>query len=140
MMNRLCSGTCLTIALSAAAGLAFAAGDEPATSTDNPGSATVVTGSRLAAQCISPIEVYSIDGKEKIVPRLGFEIPAGKHRLQGRAIIDTSHCRTVGRSTNRHAAAPLEAEFEAGKTYYVGYDHSARNARDWKIVIYKVEG
>ncbi len=107
---------------------------------DDAGTATIVTGARKAVQCISPIEVYKIDGIETIVPELVFEIPAGRHTIQGRAKINTTHCKTVGRSFNRHQAAPLEADFEAGKTYYVGYDHSASNARDWKIVIFRVDG
>ena len=111
-----------------------------ASMSDGNDTARIVTGARQAAQCIAPIQVYKIDGSETIVPELGFEIEPGRHTIHGRANIDMSTCRTVGRLSNRHSAAPLEAEFEAGKTYYIGYDHSSRNKADWKIVIFRVEG
>lgn len=99
----------------------------------------VVTSFNNAAQCISPVQIRKIDGKEATVQRMGFNLEPGQHTLSGSAVIDTSSCLTIG-STTRHAtAAPLEAEFELGKVYYVGYDHSSADRDDWKIVIWKVE-
>ena len=37
------------------------------------------------------------------------------------------------------AVPDLEADFEAGKTYYIGLDHSSKNFNDWRLVIWKVE-
>ena len=102
--------------------------------------ARIVTGAKKAVQCISSVEVNNIDGREVHVERLGFDIDAGEHSITARAIIDTSLCNTVGKGTERDRIEPIEADFEAGKTYYLGYDHSAPNRRDWKLVIWKVEG
>lgn len=101
--------------------------------------ARVITSVARTAQCISPVRVTQIDGRTVNVPRAGFSIEPGHHTLKGRSLINTSVCRTVGIGTGQTEPPPLEAEFEAGKTYYFGIDHSAPNRRDWKYVIWKVE-
>ena len=103
------------------------------------GKVRVITSFNQAAQCISPIRVTKIDGREATVQRMGFNIEPGRHTISGSAIIDTSMCSTVGRINNPPRAQPLEAEFELGKVYYLGYDHSSSDRNDWKIVIWKVE-
>jgi hypothetical protein len=42
-----------------------------------------------------------------------------------------------GKST--YTIPDLEADFEAGKTYYVGLDHSSKNKEEWRLVIWKTE-
>lgn len=103
------------------------------------GKVRVITSHSQAAKCISPVRVNRIDGKEATVQRMGFNIEPGRHTISGSAIIDTSMCSTVGRINNPPRAAPLEADFELGKVYYLGYDHSSRDRNDWKIVIWKIE-
>ena len=107
---------------------------------EEEGKAKVITSFNKAAQCISPVHIRKIDGREVGVQRMGFDLDPGTHTMAGSAIIDTSFCPVVGRQTYRDSAPPLEAEFEAGKTYYVGFDHSAKNREDWKYVIWKVKG
>ena len=92
-----------------------------------------------AAQCISPVQVRKIDGREAAVHSMGFNLEPGTHTLTGSALIDASMCKTVGRGTGRNKIEPLEADFEAGKTYWLGYDHSSTDRNDWKLVIWKVE-
>jgi hypothetical protein len=104
------------------------------------GKAKIVTGTEKPADCISSVHVNSIDGEQVYVQPLGFEIEAGTHSLTGRAVINATFCRSVGTGSQRNKVEPLEAEFEAGKTYYIGYDHSAGHQRDWKLVIWKTEG
>ena len=70
---------------------------------------------------------------------MGFWIEPGVHTMTGSALIDSSSCPTVGRSSSPPRAEPLEANFDLGKVYYVGYDHSARDKKEWKIVVWKVE-
>lgn len=101
--------------------------------------AKIVTSHNNAAQCISPVHILKIDGREVAVQRMGFDLDPGKHTMAGSALINTAFCAVVGTGTYRDSAPPLEAEFEAGKTYYVGFDHSARNRKDWKYVIWKVK-
>ena len=103
------------------------------------GKVQIVTSFNNAAQCISPVHIRKIDGREATVQRMGFNIEPGTHTLSGSAVIDVSSCLAIGSTTRHYQAAPLEAEFELGKVYYVGYDHSSPNRDDWKIVIWKVE-
>ena len=104
------------------------------------GKAKVITSMEKPTECISSVHVTTIDGKQKYVQQMGFDIEPGKHTLSGRAAVNTSFCTAVGPGTGKDRIEPLEAEFEAGKTYYLGYDHSSSNRRDWKLVIWKVEG
>ncbi len=108
-------------------------------SAQDQGKAKIVTSFNKAAKCISPVEILKIDGREVNVQKMGFKLDPGKHTLSGRALIDTSFCQTVGPASRQYKVPPLEAEFEAGKTYWVGIDHSARNRKDWKYVVWKVE-
>jgi hypothetical protein len=101
--------------------------------------ARIITGNGKPAECISPVHVVAIDGKQRYVNELGFDLEAGEHSLKARAIIDTSFCKAPGRSTGRDTADPLTANFEAGKTYYLGFDHSSSNRKEWKLVIWSVE-
>jgi hypothetical protein len=101
--------------------------------------AQIVTQGGRPVDCLSPIAVNKIDGQQKILPTQGFKIEPGVHTLNGRAILDTTYC-TVGRGGNRGGYAPdLEVDFEAGKTYHIGYDHRSTNRDDWKLVVWKVE-
>ncbi len=104
------------------------------------GKARIVTSGDKPSECISAVHVNRIDDREVKVQKLGFEIDPGKHTLSARAIMNTSFCKAVGiGGTGLQTAEPIEADLEAGKTYYLGYDHSASNRKDWKLVIWKVE-
>ena len=106
---------------------------------EEEGTAKIITSFNNAAQCIAPVHILNIDGREVRVQRMGFDIDAGKHTMSGRTVVDTSFCQTVGRVTSPDNTPPLEAEFEAGKTYWVGLDHDSSNREDWKYVIWKVK-
>jgi len=103
------------------------------------GKAQIITGFNNAAQCIAPIAVTKLDGREATVQPMGFMLEPGTHSLKGRAVVDNSSCKTFGRNSQRYTIEPLEADFEAGKIYYIGYDHSASDRKNWKLVIWKVE-
>jgi hypothetical protein len=101
--------------------------------------AKIITSFSNAAQCIAPVHILNIDGREVRLQRMGFDIDAGRHTMSGRTLVDTSFCQTVGRATYHDNTPPLEAEFEAGKTYWVGLDHNSPDRKDWKYVIWKVK-
>ena len=106
---------------------------------EDESTAKIITSFSNVAQCIAPVHILNIDGREVRVQRMGFDIDAGKHTMSGRTVVDTSYCQTVGRATNHDNTPPLEAEFEAGKTYWVGLDHNSPDRKDWKYVIWKVK-
>jgi len=101
--------------------------------------AKIITSVEQSANCIAAIEVNQIDGKEVKVQKLGFSINAGKHAISGRALINDSFCKVTGVDTGNNPIMPIEVDFEAGKTYYIGYDHKANLRKDWKLVVWKVE-
>lgn len=103
------------------------------------GKAKIVTSLENPAQCISAVHINNIDGQEVQVQRLGFDIDAGTHTMLGRTIINTSFCKVMGRGSGVEKIEPLEADFEAGNIYYVGFDHSSKSRKDWKLVIWRVE-
>jgi len=100
--------------------------------------AKVITSASNGAQCISPVHIRNIDGRESMVQRMGFDLEPGKHTMSGSALIDTSFCSALGRAGNGDNIPPLEADFEAGKTYYVGVNHKSPNRKEWAYVIWKV--
>lgn len=100
--------------------------------------ATVVTQVAKPAECISRVAIRKIDGKEKFVSPQGFNIEPGRHTMSGTVAINSRNCPVV-RGQDNWNSPPLEADFEAGKTYYVGYDHSSTDRTEWKYVIWKVE-
>ena len=100
--------------------------------------ARVITGTDKPVQCISSIQVNRIDGKEVLVNKLAFDIQPGMHTLSGRAIFVGSNCPAL-RGNDQHQVPDLKFVFEAGKSYYLGLDHSARNRKDWHYTVWKVE-
>ena len=68
----------------------------------------------------------------------GFELSPGTHSLQGTAKLNLTYCQAQSETTATHVP-PLQAVFEAGKTYYVGLDHSSSDRSQWKFVVWKVE-
>ena len=101
--------------------------------------ANIVTHHGRPADCLAPIAINKVDGEQTLVPAMGFAIEPGVHTVNGRAALDTTFC-SVGRGGNRGWYAPdLEVNFEAGKTYYIGYDHSSKNRDEWTLVVWKVE-
>jgi len=105
----------------------------------NPTSkARIITQNERASQCISSVIIDEIDGRLRNVNKQGFELEAGKHAMNGRAVINTANCPAV-RGRSSYVVPDLEADFEAGKTYYVGLDHSSKNKEEWRLVIWKTE-
>lgn len=103
------------------------------------GEVQIITSFNNAAKCISPVHIRKIDGKEAAVQRMGFNLEPGTHTLSGSALVDISNCPTLSRAPRTPEVEPLEADFVAGKVYYVGYDHSSTDRDEWKLVIWKVE-
>jgi hypothetical protein len=110
-----------------------------AVSAAEDGKVQVITHFSNAAKCISPVAIKKIDGREATVQRMGFWIEPGTHTLSGSALIDTSFCQTIGSNSQRYRPEPLEVDFELGKVYYIGYDHSSQNRKDWEFVVWKIE-
>ena len=102
------------------------------------GKAMIVTQNAKPAECISRVAIRKIDGREKFVSPQGFQLEPGVHQLSGTVALNTANCPGV-RGNSYTDIPPLEAEFEAGKTYYIGFDHSSTDRNDWKFVIWKVQ-
>lgn len=103
-----------------------------------PAAARVITQNEKPAQCLSAVHIQKIDGELVNVHPTGFELEPGRHSMNGVARLNTSFCRRVA-GRNSEAIPDLEADFEAGKTYFVGLDHSSGNSEEWRLVIWKVE-
>lgn len=104
----------------------------------DPAKARIITGNERLTQCISPVEINQVDGEERQLPAQGFELSPGAHSLQGSAKLNLTYCQAQSETTPTNVP-PLEAVFEAGKTYYVGLDHSSSDRSQWKFVVWKVE-
>jgi hypothetical protein len=101
--------------------------------------ARIITMLDKPAECLAAVAIKQIDGRQKMVSPLGFDIEPGSHSMSGTAQINVANCPRV-RGYRDQGVPPLEADFEAGKTYYVGLDHSSADRTEWALVIWKVEG
>jgi hypothetical protein len=120
--------------LAALAGIALSLGVQ---AEDKP-MARVVTDVSKPVSCISAVAINMIDGEAVAVSPQQFEIEPGTHTMTGRTMLDLRYCTARGRG-DRIKVEPLEAVFEAGRTYYVGFDHSSARKEDWELVVWKVE-
>lgn len=102
------------------------------------GKARIVTSVARPVQCIAPISVYNIDGKLVRMNEMGFELEPGRHTLVGTANPDSTNCPTM-RSGRSMDIPPLEYDFEAGKTYYIGLQHKSSNQQLWRFVVWRIE-
>ena len=84
------------------------------------------------------MHIRQVDGRERQLPANTFELEPGMHSLQGMAKINLTYCRAPNKA-DKSSVPPLNAMFEAGKTYNVGLDHSSPDREDWRIVVWKVE-
>lgn len=100
--------------------------------------AWIITQVSKPTECISKVAIRNIDGREMRLPSQGFELDPGTHTLTGTAMLDTRFCPVL-RANRTDRIQPLEAEFEAGKKYYVGLDHSSSDRSDWALVVWKIE-
>jgi hypothetical protein len=108
-----------------------------AAAAEPPQTVQVITGFSKPAKCIAPVHILKVDGREVAVQSMGFRITAGKHTMSGRTVVDDRFCQTLGPYRSHDDVAPLEAEFEPGKIYYIGFDHSSPFRADWKYVIWQ---
>jgi len=99
----------------------------------------VVTTGRLPDECLAPVEITRIDGMRQAVSAQGFIIEPGLHRLNGRAVLDTTRCWPLDKDQHIPPAADLEVDFEAGKVYYLAYDRNHPDVNRWQLVVWKVE-
>lgn len=101
--------------------------------------AMVITQGGAPADCMAAVEINKIDGRKKIVPAGGFEIEPGEHSLNGRALLDTTWCK-LNKDGRMFGPLPdLKLNFQAGRTYYIGFDHKSENLQEWKLTVWKVE-
>jgi hypothetical protein len=100
--------------------------------------AWVVTSVDKPVECISPISVYSIDGELVHKNQMNFEIEPGRHTLVGTVSSFAAGCPTM-RTSMGQDVPPLDYEFEAGKTYYIGLQHKSANQQSWRFVVWRVK-
>lgn len=101
--------------------------------------AMVITMGAPPADCVADVEITRIDGEKAIVAARGFEIEPGEHSLNGRALLDTTWCKLAKDERIPGPVADLQLNFQAGRTYYIGFDHKPDNRQEWKLVVWKVE-
>jgi len=98
--------------------------------------ARVITDGKKPVECIAPIEVYNIDGKLVRKNAMGFDIEPGVHTMVGLAQIDSANCPSMrGASVD---IPPLEYDFKAGHTYFVGLNHKAAGQQEWFFTVWRV--
>lgn len=109
---------------------------------DDRGMARVVTFKENVSTCLAPVQIRTIDGRNRNLPSLGFKIEPGWHTMHGSAKLDLRRCPVRDehkRSSQEVHIPPLEWLFEAGKVYYVGLDYSSPSRENWRLVVWDVK-
>ena len=101
--------------------------------------AKVVTQSGDLDDCLAPVAINQIDGEMRVLPAWGFQIEPGVHSINGHAMLDNTKCHPLSSDLVIGSTPGYAVNFEAGKTYYIAYDHSALNADEWSLVVWKIE-
>ena len=101
--------------------------------------AKVVTHTGRPGDCLAAFAVNRIDDEVRVVPAQGFLIEPGIHTINGRATLDTRKCQPIAVDQQIGSTTDLEVNFEAGRTYYIAYDHKSQNTEEWRLVVWKVE-
>jgi hypothetical protein len=101
-------------------------------------------GKPVSKACLLEVEVDNIDGKNVVRPPYSFAIEAGKHSIKTRyakEVVNRANCMNgnISRNINRYRIEALEIDVEAGKSYFIAVDAEDRDARNWKLVVWKVE-
>ena len=99
----------------------------------------VVTQAGRPGDCLAALAVNKIDGEMRVVPARGFLIEPGVHTINGRATLDSRKCQPIAADQRIGSVADLEVNFEAGRTYYIAYDHKSQNTEECRLVVWKVE-
>ena len=103
------------------------------------GMARVITSGGRPEECLAPVSVTRIDGENRVVSAQGFLIEPGVHTINGKAMLDMTNCPLTDSNPVIESATDLEVDFEAERTYHIGYYHPPANTKDWKLVVWHVE-
>ncbi len=101
--------------------------------------ARIVTSVNRPVDCMFSVDVYNINGERVNKTPLAFNIEPGKHIIKARSTADLSLCRPTISNARTVSIPPLEIEVEAGKSYFIAYNVSSNNRREWKLEVWKVE-
>ena len=106
----------------------------------NADRAQVVTHQKDLGNCIGPVVITHIDGRTRQLPPLGFELEPGSYTLGGISAPSGGLCISARSSrSSPPPIPPLEAVFEAGKQYFIGFDHSSKDPQEWRLLIWKIQ-
>ena len=101
--------------------------------------AWVVTDQSHPQDCLAAVVINRVDGEPRVVSAKGFSIEPGVHTLNGLAILDTSYCSITGDERQINTAPDLQVEFDAGQSYFIGYDFKPEGSDERQLVVWKVE-
>lgn len=100
--------------------------------------ARIVTDQARPERCLAAVVIREIDGAEVSVSHRAFDLEPGPHTMNGMAHVDTTFCPVTDGGPGP-GIRDLAAEFEAGKTYFVGLDHASKDRGEWQLVIWRIE-
>jgi hypothetical protein len=99
----------------------------------------VVTHIARPEDCLAAIMVNRVDGEKRLISAREFVIEPGIHTINGKAILDTTHCPIKDRRLQVSGAPDLQTNFEIGNTYYIGYFHKSESPEEWQLVVWNIE-
>lgn len=99
----------------------------------------VRTQSSHPDDCLAAVVINSIDGEKRALSPQGFLIEPGVHTINGRVTLDSTKCPSADGYKQLSNTPALAVNFEAGKTYFIAYDHGSDKSHEWTLVVWKME-
>ncbi|MFC3194927.1 hypothetical protein ACFODZ_11815 [Marinicella sediminis] len=106
-------------------------------------SAKIIMNHSINAKQLFPMRLLMVNGENITVRGSAVWLSPGEYELRFSPTIDTNYTtKTVSvreRNGMRELKNTLKITVEDGKSYYVAYDASSSETKDWEPVVYKVK-
>ncbi|MCX7554340.1 hypothetical protein OS175_10650 [Marinicella sp. S1101] len=107
--------------------------------------AKLVFNHSSGAKQMFPVKLLEVNGENVIVRDSAAWFNAGEYILNFASNVDTRYTKAFLTPQERRNSqlqdwnTELRIKVESGKTYYIGFDASSSDSKEWQPVIYKVE-
>lgn len=107
----------------------------------NPGKVGNLISRQLKpGERLYPVNLLQVDDNNVSDPQLSYTIEPGEHEVVLSGVFDVDPGTMPTIRNNRVNTPHLNMNFEQGKRYYLGALVKGRKVKNWKPVVWKVEG
>ncbi len=106
-------------------------------------SAKLVLSYSVAAKQIYPVRLTTINGENVDIQTGAVWLKPGEYQLGFASLLNVDYAHQVFTKEQRRGLNQdnnnLQVQVTADKTYYIGFDASSAEQKDWQVVVYDVK-